>query len=311
MKKLLMAVALSSTTIFTAAAEPQQRWYQVEIIVFKHLNTTDRDRETWQPTTDAVVANYPNWRSAQALDAPLNPIIECVSEDSCIAIEADPIDPASPYVPFKSAAEESRQLKDIYAHIRWSKHYQPLAHYAWVQPGYARNEPRPIQVKLDQTPDIENRVETEQERDERINSTYLNDSDNTGSATTQPRLTSLDELRRRNPSLQTIQVKPYDTLIEGVRGTIDVTLGSYLHVNADLIYREQISALNSGNVDEFGNSESLSSVSYQDYRLQESRRVKLNDIHYLDHPAIGVVARIVRYEPEEPSMVDSSSAGAP
>lgn len=233
-------IGLALVLIFSFTAQASSpRWYQVEVIIFKHNNPADRNLETWKTSTPAVIESYPDWRSATVIGR----------------YQAKPSDVPDVLgrIPFTPVAKEQQQLNDIYAQIRWSKHYTPLHQAAWIQPGYARDDPHPVQIKLDTAPDVRG-------------------------------LNAFGEV-----------ISPYDSLVTGVRGTIDVTLGSYLHVNVDLIYREP----NSNNQDEFSSIEGYEiAPSYQDYRLQESRRVKLNDIYYFDHPAIGVVARVVRAEGE-------------
>ena len=62
-------------------------------------------------------------------------------------------------------------------------------------------------------------------------------------------------------------------------GTFKVSLNRYLHVNTDLQFIDHTT------------DEPLS------YSLIDSRRVKSGEIHYIDHPAFGVIFKITPLEP--------------
>ena len=65
----------------------------------------------------------------------------------------------------------------------------------------------------------------------------------------------------------------------GVSGHIGVTLGRYLHVNTHLWLQPDLSR--------------------DDYALlSESRRMRSNEMHYVDHPLMGVVINITPFEPD-------------
>lgn len=57
-----------------------------------------------------------------------------------------------------------------------------------------------------------------------------------------------------------------------LEGTIKLHKNKYLHVNADLLYTSMHGSV----------------------RLQQERRLKSKELHYLDHPLFGVLIRVVR-----------------
>ncbi|HWU69053.1 MAG TPA: CsiV family protein [Stenotrophobium sp.] len=61
-----------------------------------------------------------------------------------------------------------------------------------------------------------------------------------------------------------------------VDGTLSLTADHYLHLNADLVYTEAI-----------GNG-------YTSYRLHEDRLMRRDEIHHLDSPKLGILARVVK-----------------
>lgn len=113
-------------------------------------------------------------------------------------------------------------------------------------------------------------------------------------------------------------------------GTLRLILSRYLHLESDLIWRDplgeeeqaRMSALpvldNGGTLaaqldgaEEQGAmsaeenpgtatgdaAEESALITHHVYRMQQSRRMRSNEIHYLDHPRFGIVAFATRYEP--------------
>ena len=69
---------------------------------------------------------------------------------------------------------------------------------------------------------------------------------------------------------------------QSLLGYVRIRSSTYLHVDLDLAYYLD------GGPGDFVRSQSRVS------RMQESRRIKLNEIHYFDHPLFGVIVRVVR-----------------
>lgn len=42
------------------------------------------------------------------------------------------------------------------------------------------------------------------------------------------------------------------------------------------------------------------------YQLQDSTRIRLNELHYFDHPKFGIISRVTRYEPPKPEEEQSN-----
>ena len=80
-----------------------------------------------------------------------------------------------------------------------------------------------------------------------------------------------------------------------VLGNINIRSSLYLHVDLDLAY--------SINGESLADLEELGPVIVEEdsnfvTRLTETRRIKLNDIHYFDHPLFGAIVRVVRLNSE-------------
>jgi hypothetical protein len=119
-----------------------------------------------------------------------------------------------------------------------------------------------------------------------------------------------------------------------LEGTLRLILSRYLHIEADLLYREPLDEqavaeaqpVDSGAMP-FGNdaaategtpktppaqqqdlfmiAEQASSIEqqplYRVYRMQQSRRMRSGELHYLDHPVFGLAVRVTPYEPPKPA----------
>lgn len=78
---------------------------------------------------------------------------------------------------------------------------------------------------------------------------------------------------------------------EKVSGTLKVGLKRYLHLETDLLLQRPVSA---GAKSSFG-------ANMQIYRMQANRRMRSEELHYLDHPVLGVLVLAKRFELPEPA----------
>lgn len=63
-------------------------------------------------------------------------------------------------------------------------------------------------------------------------------------------------------------------LVSPVDGSVALLLGRYLHLDADLIYSQK------------------TETGVASYRLREKRRMKRDELHHLDSPRLGIVAKV-------------------
>lgn len=79
-------------------------------------------------------------------------------------------------------------------------------------------------------------------------------------------------------------------------GTVTIDLRRFLHAHLDLYYRpRQPAALL--DADTIGRNE----ASGRFIHIRQSRRMRSGELHYLDHPQIGAIIRIERFEPADDS----------
>jgi hypothetical protein len=82
-----------------------------------------------------------------------------------------------------------------------------------------------------------------------------------------------------------------------LEGTVSVTLGRYLHFHAALLYRAPNLGLLPIDIflrEDGGTAQSIPDLedTFSYLLLDESRRMRSDEIHYLDHPKFGIVVRI-------------------
>lgn len=93
-----------------------------------------------------------------------------------------------------------------------------------------------------------------------------------------------------------------------LEGTVEVTLGRYLHFRTQLIYREPLlgreplEAARAPDTPAPPLGQALSREALESagvMQLLESRRLRSDEVHYLDHPKLGVLVRIEPVTPPE------------
>jgi hypothetical protein len=113
---------------------------------------------------------------------------------------------------------------------------------------------------------------------------------------------------RKGGKVVPIRLRSSQTTVNGMpvmEGLVSVSVKRYLHVNLDMTLR--IARVSAGGeskdgVLEFGDRR---------YRMQEHRRMRSGELHYLDHPMMGVLIRIDRSETGDVSgiMMEPLSKG--
>ena len=135
---------------------------------------------------------------------------EDAQEPDTIVVPTPPVAPTSTFPPLPQTKFKLTSIEDT---LKRSRNYQPLAHFGWTQPGYARGE---------------------------------------------------------------LHYMPIDGLLPpstGLTGQISLSRGRYLHLTLELAYDSP----------EDGGSRMV---------LRQTRRMRSNERHYIDHPKFGVIAII-------------------
>lgn len=160
-----------------------------------------------------------------------------------------------------------------------SKKYKILFHSAWIQPGLDKENAESIHIKAiegDLTPAT-------------IDSLT-------------PSLIDTTSINNYQPSFDNIAQEDDNAILEGL---IKVELGRYLHINFDLKYKRDLAPVQ-------GIINTSSQKSYKDikyYPVKMHRRMRSKEVHYIDHPLIGILVLATRFELPEtnptPEFVES------
>ncbi|MDH5393936.1 MAG: peptidoglycan binding protein CsiV [Gammaproteobacteria bacterium] len=157
----------------------------------------------------------------------------------------------------KIPVEKFRLSKEA-EQLNKSDEYEILYHSAWIQPGLDKEKAEFIHIKSQQADSVISAVDS------------LSAGDN-------PVLAEMQSFL--NPGK--------DTAAENTRldGVVKVELGRYLHIYFDLKYQRDLAANQS-----VLNTKSLNN--YKDikyYPIQNHRRMRSKEVHFIDHPLIGIL----------------------
>ena len=102
------------------------------------------------------------------------------------------------------------------------------------------------------------------------------------------------ELPKRGPDEARVADAGDNSIPPLLDGVVRLRVGHLLHIDVDLAYYFDTAAdAVTVNRNEYGVTDAYQ-VNYT--RLKESRRLKLNELHYFDHPLFGVIVRVSRIE---------------
>ncbi len=150
---------------------------------------------------------------------------------------------------WQALAEDEYILKNVVKKLKRSGNYRILKHIAWRQPVVDKSESRPISIQA-------GRDFTDQYPEQAYRQVEFGD-------------TSTSSAR--------------DSKVFELDGTINVVITRYVHFYSDLVYRlprkippDISDALNRGQA-------------LVDYSVRSHRRMRSRELHYIDHPLVGIL----------------------
>lgn len=93
--------------------------------------------------------------------------------------------------------------------------------------------------------------------------------------------------------------KNTETLSSSIKGNIKIILGRYLHIYTDLIYRKPGISYPA----EFA---SVQNEGYKDFSIKSHRRMRSKELHYIDHPLVGILVKALPVEQPEPATEEDA-----
>ena len=177
-----------------------------------------------------------------------------VVRDNLVELQA--ADATDGLVPYMVLDKGRNRLNGVQRVFKLSSQYRPLIHLSWQQPATQRRQSRYVHLqRLDGNPSVP--------------------VANSSNPDAEPEF--IDELI------------PMNRIIDG---SIRIRSGFYLHADVDLSYFKDLPAEN-----KILRSTEESFVGTTDktvIKLKETRKIKLNEIHYFDNPKFGVILQVSR-----------------
>jgi len=171
-------------------------------------------------------------------------------------VELQAADTADGLIPYMILDKGRNRLNGVERVFKLSSQYRPLIHLSWQQPATQRRQSRYVHLqRLDGNLSIP-----------------VADSSNPD---TEPDF--IDELI------------PLNRIIDG---SIRIRSGFYLHADLDLAYFKDLPAENK--ILRTSEESFVGATDKTVIKLKETRKLKLNEIHYFDHPMFGVILQVSR-----------------
>lgn len=298
MKLVIYGLVFALAALPVAAREQQsQPWYEVEIILFERLDPAAMKSEQWpqevvEPTLDGSIELLRQPPAAEPVWAP--------AADAEIALQSS----AEAPMPYLILPPGQYRLSEAYQKLADSADYLPYVHVAWRQIIPPRETPDRIFVHDQLNAPLEE----------------------------EPNAAAVPSLGPETPSA--VDIPADDMFIEQalefsppahtLSGVISIGVGRYLHVDADLLLHkpqpdkpaeEEVTAAdNRVDLDPpppFADELTPDAVMETEqptpefFRIQGNLRMRSGEVHYLDHPLVGMLILFTPYTPPEPAEAEA------
>ncbi|WP_290651391.1 CsiV family protein [Aquisalimonas sp.] len=240
--------------------------YRVEIIIFQQEDIGSESPERWPTHPEpAAFARYAELR--ENVDTPDDDL-------------------------YRLLADDDLGLRGTARRLDNSNAYQVLVHTAWIQPGLDRNESAAVRLPLEA--DTREELDDDEDDDETdAENGADNDDENDNGDDANDEVHANGELLNEDTE-EIAAVPSLDTRPpEGLSGWIRVSQDRYLHVHTDLRWlnpQPEPPAQRDG-MREFWLEEMEPVVV-----MRAHRRMRRGELHYIDHPLLGVLIHVDRVE---------------
>jgi hypothetical protein len=332
MKRCLSTLLLAAGFAFTASLHAQDQgqgktrdqnkisWYQVEVIVFEYTRP-QTEGESWY-----VNPGLPHEENSIALitDAPEAPALNLPATGPGGAAEqAGAKDPQGQdsllrRIPYLELSPDHDHLDEVYHILKLSGGYRPLYHATWQQPGLADDQARYVHFTavrdggaMDNAPQEQDAAPAE----EAATSEQAAPGEMVAAPAYQP--PAFDAMLRLRASqflhvdLDIAYFPPDPSVLESANGEAangeaangEAANGEAANgeaANGEAANGEAVNGEAANGEAANGEAETGQSPEHADYvRLTESRRVRLKELHYFDHPLFGVIVQVTRLEDKD------------
>lgn len=247
--------------------EEEVRYYDIELIVYENQEPA---AEGSTPEISTKMADLMVPENNITLGHPLT-------------IKLDP--QYDPQYSFKLLTAEELRLKQELQSLKETEQYKILLHTGWRQPGLPRDKALEVYFKhaiADSAQSDEPETET----------SAFNPIEAIPVAAP---VTDTEQAAAASESEEPGAITP----IANLQGIIKIVLSRYLHTDIELVYKK-VTADEA--IDRF-DSDYLENRAGKDqvYYLKQNRRMRSKELHYIDHPVLGVLVKITPYKVEKPA----------
>ena len=163
---------------------------------------------------------------------------------------------AEGFLPYKILNSNKNRLSGIYRYFKLSSDFRPLYHVSWQQEATERRDSRYVHIQ-------------------RLEGGAVMPVAAATESTEEPEF-----------------IEEFNMPDKIIDGSIRIRSGFYLHADVDLSYFTQLPVENK--VLRSSEESFASGFDKTEIKLKETRKIKLNEIHYFDHPMFGVILQISR-----------------
>lgn len=250
-----------SLFISLSYAEDDIRYYNVEVVLFEHLNSSNQDTEEWKP-----VKQENENTQAELIHQLGQPYV----------MEAESV--YDPELMFTLVPEQEYQLSEEAKKIENSTSRRVLMHTAWRQPGLSYEQAIRVYFR------------------HQLGNNHVDE---------QPAAVDIPP-QLDNALTAALTTQPY------VEGSIKVMLARYLHVDTDIMYFAKQAPVVDSSASTEQDPDAIPGNKYREndnaltvYQMKQlRRRIRSKELHYLDHPVLGMLIMITPYE--KPEVVDKT-----
>ena len=159
-------------------------------------------------------------------------------------------------IPFMIMDEKYNRMSGVHRILKLSSEYRPLVHLSWQQPATKQSESRYVHIVKNDSSEI---ILEKEDQESIIEPEFLEE---------------------------------FSTNKKVIDGSIRIRSSFYLHVDIDLYYFKDL--YDSDNT--YTNDTEILDQNIEQLivEIKESRKIKLNEIHYFDNPVYGVILQVSR-----------------
>ena len=316
MKRLLLG--LISLVVSCTAFADDTALYKVELIVFENLDPSAIQAEEWpaNPGTPSL----DNAVDLSTIAATPVPVVDTVKVEtsnslpptspSTDTVQAAVAAPLPPTPTWQWLDDSALGLTNLVHRLNDSQQYKTIVHVGWIQPVDNSDQGKPVLIydgmqekhaaaQAQSTSDPVANTGTNQQTsistvsDSADNASVTQDTmpPDAEDNTSQPQQTPA-----QNNEEATVQTDANETT-HILDGTFTLRRGRFLHVDVDLGFTKIETDGDSPQIGDTTQSAPLQNTRLY-VRMTQSRRIRNDDLQYLDHPLFGVLFQVSPYQVE-------------